>query len=85
MRPGGKERKADFVRFAVDRPEVAGLHLAAAGATRFDRGLIHRLDTDQADRGKLCLVDRAKQADDALGGLRQGRLTVMPESASGWC
>src|SRR6202030_1654523 len=58
---------------AVDRPEVAGLHLAVAGASGLDRRLVHGLDATRADRGQLGLVDRREQADESLSQLRQPR------------
>jgi hypothetical protein len=61
-----EEGEADLVEFAIDRPEVAALHLARAGAAGLDRGLVHGLDAAGADRGQLGRVDRLEQR----GGLR---------------
>ena len=76
------EREAHLIELAVDRPEVAGVHLAVAGASGLDRRLVHGLDAARADRGVLRLVDRRQQADDVwVIWVSQGRLTLMPAAS----
>ena len=48
-----EEGEADFIAFAVDRPEVIALHLAWAGTAGLDRGLVHGLDARGANRCHL--------------------------------
>ncbi len=71
VRAGGEEGETDLVLLPVDRPEIAGLHLAAPRAARFDRRLVHRGDAAQTDRGELRRIDRLQQSDRALCELRQ--------------
>src|SRR4051812_14038329 len=68
---GGKEREAHLVVFAIDRPKIAGLHLAALLATRLDRRLIHRLYSTGADRAELRVIDGLQQRDRSLAQLSQ--------------
>jgi hypothetical protein len=65
------EWEAHFIELPVDRPEIAGVHLAVTGASGFDRRLVHGFDAAGADRGELGLVDRGEQSDDSLGDLGQ--------------
>ena len=67
------EGEADFIVFAVDRPEVTALHRARAGPASLDRGLIHGLDARGANRCQLRFVDRIEQRAALCAQLRQPR------------
>jgi hypothetical protein len=66
-----EEREADFIQFAIDRPEVRRLQLSRSGASGLDRGFVHGLDARSADRGELRIVDRFEQRDALLPDLGQ--------------
>ncbi len=68
-----RERKHDLVPVAVDRPEVAGLHLAPTLPTGLDRRLVHRYDVACQHRCPLSLVDRLQQISRAVHQPGQGR------------
>src|SRR4051812_18319473 len=66
-----KEGEAHLVELTVDRPEVAGFHLAALLATGLGRGLIHRLYAAGSDRVELRVIDGLQQRDRPLAQLSQ--------------
>jgi len=66
-----EEGEADFVQFAIDRPEVRGLQFPRSGASGLDRRLVHGLDARGADRCELRIVDRFEQRDALLPDLGQ--------------
>lgn len=75
--------ETDLVMLAIDRPEVAALHLARAGPAGLDRGLVHRLDPAGADRVELGRKDGFEQRERRVGELREPRArdldAVVPE------
>jgi hypothetical protein len=70
VRTACEEGEANFIAFAVDRPEVTALHLARTGPAGLDRGLVHRLDargTNRPPRQNSCRPDRI----DKLGAMME--------------
>jgi len=59
--------------FTVNRPEVAGLHLATTAQAGLDRGLVHRDDAAGTDRIELRRVDGFEQLCRLLHQLCQPR------------